>query len=169
MARCAAAGAVQEHPAADSETPQLRPHPGGILEPNRPGPRPLEPLCKRTWQQNEKAGIGSWPPLPPPPPPRCSWRSAPCALRAACLAGLLVASGLFHSGPRAGEKEDPQLSRSGHWQRVEKLVRATSRRRKRRGRELVPGCGGAGAGMSRPWSGLHGAHGAGPRCDRGAA
>lgn len=108
MARGAAAGAVQEHSAADSQTLQLRPHPRGIPEPSRPGPRPPDPRCERTWQQNEQAGAGSWPlSPPPPPPPRCSSRSAPGALGAACLAGLLVAAGLFHSRRRAGEEGYP--------------------------------------------------------------
>lgn len=109
MARGAVAGAVQEQPTADSQTPQLRPRPRGIPEPSGPGPRPPEPRCERTWQQNEQAGAGSWPlpPPSPPPPPRCSLRSAPGALGAACLADLLVAAGLFHSRRRAGKKGDP--------------------------------------------------------------
>lgn len=80
-----------------------------------PGPRPPAPRGERTWQQNEEAGPGSW---PPPPPPRCSSSSAPHAFRAVCLAGLLVAVGLFHTERRAGRKGTPPLSRSGLRQRV---------------------------------------------------
>lgn len=104
MARGAAAGAVQEQPTADSQIPQLRPRPRGIPEPSGPGPRLPEPRCERSWQQNEQAGAGSW---PLPPPPRCSLRSAPGALVAACLVDLLVAAGLFHSRRRAEKKGDP--------------------------------------------------------------
>lgn len=117
MARGAAAGAVQEHPATDSQTPQLRPRPRGIPEPSRPGPGPPEPRCERTWQQNEKAGGGSWP-LPLPPPHR-SLRSAPHALGASCLQASWWPLNYFILGERWGRKGTPQPSRSGLWQRVE--------------------------------------------------
>lgn len=167
MARGAAAGAVQEHPATDSQTPQLRPRPRGIPEPSRPGPGPPEPRCERTWKQNEKAGAGSWP--LPLPPPRCSLRSAPHALGASCLPASWRPLNYFILGGGRGRKGTPQPSRSGRWQRVEACACATRRLRKRRGRESVPGCSGVCAGMSRPWSGLRGAHGAGWRCGGGAA
>lgn len=83
------------------------------------GPRPPDSRCERTWQQNEKAGAGSW------PPPRCSSRSAPGALRAACLAGLLVAAGLFHSEWKAGRKRTLPPSRSVLWHGVEACADAS--------------------------------------------
>lgn len=95
---------------------------------------------QRTWQQREKAGAGSWPPL------LCRSASAPGALRASCLAGLPVAAGLFPLERRAARTgtptPPPQPGRSGRGLCVRL---AGCGKLRARGREPVPGCGGAGA------------------------